>query len=105
MRALIIASVSDEILIEPSRIWATKFLTRSLPRSFAAVSRPNRPCSTIWSSRPNSEVCPAAAAACASLLAIGCSLGTNFTTQLVHLLFVAHGLLQDLLELVVALQA
>jgi hypothetical protein len=48
MRALIIASVSRDIVIEPASTSDTNCLTMSLPRSFAAASRPpTRPSSMI----------------------------------------------------------
>src|SRR6185437_2672598 len=76
----------------------------SLPRSLAAESFPNRPCSTIVSSRLSS-VASAAGAACAALAsAIGPSIGAELRAQLLHLVFVAQGRLQNVVELLVALQ-
>src|SRR5277367_1499082 len=102
MRALIIISASLAMVMEPSRTWATNSLTRSLPRSLEAASRPKRPCSTIWSRRLDSVVSTAAAACeLAAASAIGAS---NFVLQLVQFFGVAHGFEQQLFELVVALQ-
>src|SRR5579863_5596289 len=103
MRALIIISASLAIVIEPSRTWATNSFTRFLPRSLAS---PNRPCSTIWSSRLASWVstAPAAAAVFATASGIGTSLAADLALQLVQLLRVAYRFQQQFFQLVVALQ-
>src|ERR1700733_300901 len=94
------------MVIEPSRTWATNSLTRFLPRSFEALSTPNRPCSTIWSRRLPSVVSTEAAADCgfATASAIGASFGADFALQLVQLLGVADSFQKKLFELVVSLQ-
>src|SRR5690242_6385604 len=106
MRALIIASVSAAIVTVPRSTSLTKFLTRSLPRSLAAASRPSRPWSTILSSR-----LPSAAASkvvccwpCACASGIGASLESNLRLELLHRFGVVERTLKNLLELVVALQ-
>src|SRR6185437_12250814 len=77
----------------------------SLPRSLAAESFPNRPCSTIVSSRLSSVASAAAGAACAALAsAIGPSIGAELRAQLLHLVFVAQCGLKNVVQLVVALQ-
>src|SRR5581483_9523048 len=110
MRALIVASASREAVTDPASTWATNSFTRSLPRSRAAASRVNRPSSMIWSSRPFSlEVSWAEAAAepcCAS--AIVASLGfvqVQFAAQLFQLIGVGERFHQQVVQLVVALQA
>src|SRR3954453_20261768 len=102
MRALIIISASLAMVMEPSSTWLTNPFTRSLPRSLAS---PNRPCSTIWSSRLASCVstAPAAAAVFATASGIGSS-RADLALQLVQLFRIAHGLEQELFQLVVALE-
>src|SRR5215469_11049 len=103
MRALIIISASLAIVIEPSSTWLTNSFTRSLPRSLAS---PNRPCSTIWSSRLDScaSTAPAdVAAAFAAASGIGTS-WADLALQLVQLLGITYRLEQQLFQLVVALQ-
>src|SRR5579863_1383360 len=102
MRALIIISASLAMVMEPSSTWATNSFTRSLPRSLAS---PNRPCSTIWSSRLAS--CASTAAAAAAAFATASAIGTScadLALQLVQLFGIAHRFEQQLFELVVALQ-
>src|SRR5687767_10217160 len=104
IRALIIASVSAAIVTVPLSTSETKLRTRSLPRSRAAGSRPRRPSSTMRSRRPPStdSVTP-----CCwfwiSISDIGGSRG-DLRPQLPHGFGIVDGLLQDLFELVVALQ-
>src|SRR3954453_18300139 len=102
MRALIIISASLAMVIEPSSTWATNSFTRSLPRSLAS---PNRPCSTIWSSKLAS--CASSVVAAAAVFATASGIGTSradLALQLVQLLGVSHGFKQQFLQLVVALQ-
>src|SRR5450432_815024 len=105
MRALIIISASLATVMEPSSTCATNSLTRFLPRSLDALSLPNRPCSTIWSSRLVDWASTTAAEPCAlaTASAIGASIA-HLALQLVQLLGVAHRLQQQLFQLVVALQ-
>src|SRR5512142_53991 len=113
MRALIVASASREIAIVPSMIWVTNCFTKSRPRSTAAALRASRPSDTIWSSRVNSFSVACSAATGATAVAVlesvmGTSFGLRqgqFRPQLLHLLRVADRLHQDLVQLVVALQA
>ena len=106
MRALIIASVSAFSVTVPLSTSLTKFLTRSLPRSFAAASRPMRPSSTILSRRLSSGE------------NVRCLLGSVPGPQplpppsdpisdfeLLHRVRVIERALKNLFELVVALQA
>src|SRR5260370_22336301 len=106
MRALSIISASRAIVMLPSRNWRTNSLIRSLPRSRAAGSTPNRPSETIWSSRPTLAVCSVTCcegcALCAS--AIGFLVLSHFRFELVQLLRIADSLKQQLFEFVVALQ-
>src|SRR6266700_7990018 len=102
MRALIIISASLAMVMEPSSTWATNSFTRSLPRSLAS---PNRPCSTIWSSKLDS--CASTAPAAADAFATASGIGTSFADlalQLVQFLGGPGRLKQKLLYLVVALQ-
>src|ERR1700676_468471 len=102
MRALIIISASLAMVMEPSSTWATNSFTRSLPRSLAS---PNRPCSTIWSSRLAS--CASTDAAAAAAFATASGIGTScadLALQLVQLFGVPHRFEQQLFELVIALQ-
>src|SRR5262249_43632808 len=101
MRALIIASVSDAIVTVPLSTSLTKFLTRSLPRSFAAASRPKRPSSTILSSRPSSTLLASSAPGtdCASAIA-----ASQLRLELLHRVLIFERALENLLELVVPLQ-
>ena len=107
MRALIIISVSRATVMEPSSTSATNRFTRSLPRSRVSVSRPTFPCSRIWSSSPSSAPLVNAAAwppaACVSAI-VSALRQSELGTQLVHLLGIAEGGLQDLIELFVGLQ-
>src|SRR5579864_8289 len=107
MRALIIDSVSRETVISPCSTWLTNSFIRLLPRSRAAGSLPKRPCSTIWSSRPPPTCCSTVCVAAAdfSFSGIGLSLGLHFFLQLAQLVGVVDRILQQFLELVVALQA
>src|SRR5579863_422838 len=102
MRALIIISASLAMVMEPSSTCATNSFTRSLPRSLAS---PNRPCSTIWSSKLASWVSTAAAEAAAFATASGivpsCA---DLALQLVQFFGVAHRFEQQFFKLVVALQ-
>src|SRR5262249_5298683 len=107
MRALIIASVSAAIVTVPLSTSFTKFLTRSLPRSFAAASRPRRPSSTILSSRLSSGVgancccdsdCACISGICASLR--NSDLGLEFLQRG----RIVERALEDFVELVVPLQ-
>src|SRR5438552_10093104 len=104
MRALIIASVSRPIVIVPARTSLTNCLTMSLPRSRAESSFASRPSSTMLSSRPFSVV---VAAACFGTACCGSAIAASldFTLQLFHLVLALDGLHQDLVELVVPLQA
>src|SRR5215212_8647974 len=108
MRALIIASVSRAIVIEPSSTSDTNCLTRSLPRSRAAASRPIRPWSTIWSRRPGCAVSGAnvvCGVVCDASAIAGPSLGAaQLRLQPGALVFVGECRLQDLIELVAPLQ-
>src|SRR4051794_4756402 len=100
MRALIIISASLAMVIEPSSTWLTNSFTRSLPRSLAS---PNRPCSTIWSSKLASWASTVAAAAAAFATASG--IGTSradLALQLVQLFGIAHGLEKELFEFFVS---
>src|SRR5579863_2730880 len=102
MRALIIISASLAMVIEPSSTWLTNSFTRSLPRSLAS---PNRPCSTIWSSRLASCVSTAPAAAAAFAAASGIVPSrADLALQFVQLFGIAHRFEQEFFELVVALQ-
>src|SRR5919199_1566 len=106
MRALIIASVSGAMVTVPLSTSLTKFLTRSLPRSRAAGSRPSRPSSTMRSRSPTSAAPPVRALCCwdwISISDIGRSRG-DLRPQLPHRFCVVDGFLQDLLKLVVPLQ-
>src|SRR5687767_13124987 len=104
MRALIIDSVSGFSVTVPRSTSLTKFVTRSLPRSFAAASRPKRPSSTILSRRfISSDV--DACALCAFASGIGASLGANLGLQLLHRRGIIQRVLENLFQLVVALQA
>src|SRR5258708_5635739 len=107
MRALIMLSASLLTVMEPSSTCVTNSFTRSLPRSLAVASLPMRPCSTIWSSSPSSLVSVVVwpiAAFCGSLM--GTSLGhADFAFELFALLGIADGIEQQLLQLVIALQA
>src|SRR5689334_2726664 len=107
MRALIIASVSGDSVMEPSSTWATNSFTRFLPRSFAAGSRASRPCSTIWSSRLVSACCSAVSGAAADgrCSFIGFPLQAHLRLQFRQLVLVADGVAKQFVELVVALQA
>src|ERR1700733_6766670 len=81
--------------------------------SFVSGSRPSRPSSTIWSNNDISWVSPGAApaeaAAFLASLLMGFSLFApglgNFRLQFVHIGGIAQGALQQVIELVVALQA
>jgi hypothetical protein len=87
------------------RISETNFVIRSLPRS-PLPSLPNRPCWTIWSSRLDWAASAAAPAGTwASAFDIGRSLLFDFRPQLPEAIGVIDRSLQDLIELVVALQA
>src|SRR3954453_7793494 len=102
MRALIIISASLAMVMEPSSTWLTNSFTRSLPRSLAS---PNRPCSTIWSSRLAS--CVSTAAAAAAVFATASGIGTSradLALQFVQLFRIAHGLEKEFFQLVVALE-
>src|SRR5689334_8255576 len=105
MWALIMVSASRVTVMEPSSTPATNSLTRSLPRSLAPLSLAMRPSSTIWSRRPFSKTFSAAlgAAPCFAS-AIGTSI-THLFLQLVQFVLVAHGVKQQFLQFVVALQA
>src|SRR5437899_6624242 len=108
MRALIIASASLAMVIDPSSTCATNSFTRFLPRSLAAGSRARRPSSTIWSRRPFSRVCSVAAATaafCGSLIGLSFRLGSHFVPELIQLLGVAYGIKEQFFQLVVPLQA
>src|SRR5688572_26358269 len=105
MRALIIASVSGAIVTVPASTSETKLRTRSLPRSLATASRPSRPSSTILSSSPSSTVgsyVGDCGVVCGS--AIGASSRSDLTLQLLHRARVIERRLEQLLQLVVALQ-
>src|SRR5262245_8833351 len=104
MRALIIASVSGLSVTVPLSTSLTKFLTRSLPRSFVAASRPMRPSSTILSSRLTSGENADACSLCCCASAIAASLRSELGLQLLHGAGVVERILKNLLELVVALQ-
>src|SRR3954462_5872342 len=105
MRALIIASVSGFNVTVPASTSLTKLRTRSRPRSFVAASRPMRPSSTILSRRLNSGENAVAGRLCCCDSGIAASLRSEFRLQLLHGSRIVQGVLQDLLELVVALQA
>src|SRR5690242_13841382 len=106
IRALIIASVSAAIVTVPLSTSVTKFLTRSLPRSLAAASRPSRPWSTILSRRLPSDAASKVVCCwpCACVSAIGASLESNLRLELLHRFGVVERALKNLFELVVALQ-
>src|SRR5579885_1959980 len=104
MRALIIASASRATVIDPSRTCCTNCFTRSFPRSRAAGSFPNRPSSTIWSSRLFSSAAPAAAddgwcTFCASAIA-----SLHLGLQPFQLVLVRGRFSQNFVQLLVALQ-
>src|SRR5690348_13762458 len=106
IRALIIASVSAAIVTVPLSTSVTKFFTRSLPRSFAAASRPSRPCSTILSRRLPSDAASKLVCCwpCACISGIGASLESDLRLELLHRVGVVERTLKNLLELVVALE-
>src|SRR5512146_2087596 len=108
MRALSIDSVSGRTVIAPSSTSLTKLRTRSLPRSRCAWSVPNRPWSTICSSKLVAVVGALSGTAEDCVPVSGLAIGSSRLQLALELvqspLVVQHGL-QDLLELVVALQA
>src|SRR5258706_7056972 len=106
MRALIIASVSAFSVTVPLSPSLTKFLTRSLPRSFAAASRPMRPSSTILSRRLKSGDSVVALSLCrAWASAIAASLWSDLRLELLHRRRIVERALKNLFELVIALKA
>src|SRR5262245_49037676 len=105
MRAFSIDSVSGRMTIAPSRISDTNFRMRSLPRSWATVSAPKRPCCAIWSSRLASADCAAAPPwTSASAFDIGRSLCFDFRLQAAQAVRIVNRCLQDFIEFVIALQ-
>src|SRR5579862_1980485 len=107
MRPLIIVSASREMVMEPSSTWATNSLTKSLPRSLEPGSLESRPSSTIWSSRLRSTTC---SCACGAALCFASAIGTSLRfiqllLQLVQLGLVSDCAEQQLLQLVIALEA
>src|SRR5512146_1831069 len=106
MRAFNIASVSAATVIVPSSTSARNRLIMSRPRCCCGASAPNRPSDTIWSRRLSSLVSAAAAAAwtSASVLAIGGAL-LDLGLHLLELGFTGERLLEDLLQLLIALEA
>src|SRR6266446_8711682 len=106
IRALSMASVSRAIVIVPAKTSDTNCLIMSRPR--ARASPPNRPLSTIWSSRLSSVVCaacfPCSALGSAILASLRLHVGLELRLELVALPVVAQRALQDLIELLVALQ-
>src|SRR2546427_1179870 len=108
MRALSIASLSRPMVMVPASTSDTNCLIMSRPRSRAGASPPNRPRSTIWSSRLSSVVCAAACFCCSALgsailTSLGLSVGLQLRLELLALLLVAQRRLQQLLQLLVAL--
>src|SRR3989475_4606299 len=108
MRALSIASVARPIVMVPGSPSDTSCLIMSRPRSRAGASPPNRPRSTIWSSRLSSVVCAAACFCCSALgsailTSLGLGGGIQLRLELLALLLVAQRRLQQLLQLLVAL--
>src|SRR5579884_4510012 len=103
MRALIMASVSRAMVIEPASTSFTKFFTRSLPRSFVDSSRVRRPCSRIESRTLCSLVVVAAAACWVACFPSGIGF-LHLRAKLVHLFLVRYAFLQHFIQLVVALQ-
>src|ERR1051326_854452 len=104
MRALIMASVSRAIVIVPASTSLTNCLIRSLPRSLPDSSFAKRPSSTMLSSR---LVCVVVVVACCGTACCGSAIGPSLYLglQLAHLVFVLESLHEDLVELVVALEA
>src|SRR5436309_6794260 len=104
MRALIMASVSRPMVMVPARTSFTNCLTRSLPRSRAESSFASRPSSTMLSSSPFSVV---VAAACFGTACCGSAIAASFDfgLQLTHFVLVLEGFHEDLVQLIVALQA
>src|SRR5437868_160891 len=109
MRALIAVSASFGTVAARSKTSCTKTLTRSLPRSRAASLCVKRPSSTMRSSKlACSTACTAAVAdfaASAIAASIAALIQAQLCAQFLPLLGVAHHILQDLVELLVALQA
>src|SRR6267378_941043 len=101
------ASVSRPIVMVPASTSDTNCLIISFPRSRAGASPPNRPFSTIWSSRLSSVVSAAAcfcsALGSAILTSLGLGVGIQLRLELLPLLLVAQRRLKQLLELIVAL--
>src|SRR5512140_2767528 len=105
MRALIMASVSGETVICPSSTSARKVLIRLLPRSRAGASAPKRPLSTISSSSVSVSTAPACRWTWLSVVDIGASLDIQPRLRPGELIRIRHGFLEELLQLLVALQA
>src|SRR5690348_16999437 len=107
MRALSIVSVSRAIVIVPASTSVTNCLIMSRPRSRAGASMPNRPLSTIWSSKLSG---PTSAAGCCDCSTLGSAIATSCRLRLIQLrleffplVFVPQRGLKDLFQLLVAL--
>src|SRR5258708_3532950 len=103
MRAVMVDSVSLDRVICPCRIWSTKSLIRSLPRSRAAASRVNRPSCTIWSSRLADDVCSGLGAATFgvrtdSAMILPLWFEAQFVAEFLLLLRIADDLVQHVIE-------
>src|SRR5438046_892629 len=107
MRALSIVSVSRAMVIVPASTSVTNCLIMSRPRSRAGASTPNRPLSTICSSK---LIGPISAPGCCDCSTLGSAIGSSrrlgliqLRLEFVPLVVVAQRGLKDLLQLLVAL--